>query len=230
MKNRLLLATALTALSFSAFAADLPARTFAPVAPAPIFSWTGFYVGGTVGAIGATTRYSGSDYSYGFSKNDAQSYGAVAGVTAGYNYQIGSMVLGLEADYSFSSAKNSFGSSDYVTGQTKIDSLGTVRARFGYAIDRTLLFATGGLAFGKVQSKTFLYHDSADCRSGFNKTQFGWTVGAGVEHALTQNLTIKAEALYVDLGSKKNVSNNCGCSTSFKNTATVARVGVNFKF
>jgi outer membrane immunogenic protein len=56
MKNTLLAATALTALSFSAFAADVPARTLAPVSPAPIFSWTGFYVGGTVGSLTASFR------------------------------------------------------------------------------------------------------------------------------------------------------------------------------
>jgi len=229
MKNRLLLATALTALSFSAFAADLPARTFAPVAPAPIFSWTGFYVGGTIGSASITTKYSSSDFGD-WSSNSSQGAGILAGVTAGYNYQIGSIVLGVEADYAFANAQNSYGSY-YVSNQSKLDSFGTLRARFGYAFDRTMVYATGGLAFGQVQSKSFLYYDSADCRSGFKKTAFGWTVGAGVEHALTKNLTIKAEALYADLGSKKNVENgDCGCRTSFKNTAAVARVGINFKF
>jgi outer membrane immunogenic protein len=58
----------------------------------------------------------------------------------------------------------------------------------------------------------------------------GWTIGGGLEQALTDHITVKVEALYVDLGTKHGCDNKCGCRTSFKNNAVVGRVGLNIKF
>jgi outer membrane immunogenic protein len=264
MKNVLLSATALVALCTTAFAADLPTRAVAPVAPAPIFSWTGVYVGGTVGIMSLRTT-SVSDFVFNtagasnpnYAKNNEKSNGAGAliGGTIGYNYQFANnLVAGVEFDLSYSTSQNSFGktgstaysgSSGSITrstnGKSQISSFGTVRTRLGYAADRTLFFVTGGLAYGKVKGGySTLYVDtyrggtpttSTETQS-FNKMDYGWTVGAGVEHALSNNVTLKVEALYFDLGKVTTTfaSNGPVYKASFKNDGVIGRVGVNYKF
>src|SRR5919112_4218568 len=184
MKKMLLSATALVALTAAASAADLPIRSAPPapiVAAVPVFTWTGFYVGVNAG--------------YGWNANDSITVGGVrfdlddeggfvGGAQAGYNYQIGSFVVGLEGDIQYADfggddrfdfdgdgiADDDFNNSDW---------FGTVRARAGVAFDRALIYATGGFAFA----------DDAT----------GWTVGGGLEYAFTNNLSAKIEGLYVSL-------------------------------
>ena len=235
MKNQLLIATALTALSFSALAADLPARTFAPASPAPIFSWTGFYVGGTIGALTADFKstdsyqsYSNSTYYYG-SKGTPTS--VTVGATIGYNQQFGSMVAGLEADYNFAKGTTNNVYDGYARdGKSTFGSFGTVRGRLGYAMDRTLFFVTAGLAVADIKGKS-----GYSCTTGFSKQKFGWVAGGGVEYALTNSLTVKAEALYADFGSmsasKTYGYQGCAHQTfKSKTTAVIGRTGLNFKF
>jgi len=241
MKSRLLLATALTALSFSAFAADLPTRTVAPVAPAPIFSWTGFYVGGSLGLVNHNGQFSGSydDNSYDGnflpgSTARSSGIGAMVGVQAGYNYQMGQMVLGLEADYSWANAGKTTVNYGYYSSEqgSKLTSFGTVRARAGVAFDRALVYATGGFAFGNVKSN--LYDDYEPLGYTTSSMRTGWTAGAGVEYALTNNVTLKAEGLYYALGSKTTANQIDGDSgySSYKDKSdgVLARIGMNFKF
>ena len=236
MKKILLAATALTALSFSAFAADLPARTFAPVASAPIFSWTGFYVGGTVGSLTSSIKETSSlaetSSSYFWTdpkKSSAAS--ATVGAAVGYNHQFGNIVAGLEADYNFANATtNAY--SGY--GTTTLGSFGTFRGRLGYAIDRTLIFATAGVAVARISGRTTIGDDAS-----FSKLTSGWVAGGGVEYALTNMLTVKAEALYADFGSASgnNVLVVAGPPSGIRTTefqsktsAVIGRVGMNFKF
>ena len=156
MKKILYSATALTALSFSAFAADLPARTFAPVAPAPIFSWTGFYVGANAGFIRSTAA--ATDLGGYWRRNEtihSSGSGVLGGIQAGYNYQVGDIVFGLEADLAATSANAKANSNADRADQHKTSALGTVRGRVGYAFDRTLLYVTGGLAYGNVKNRVF---------------------------------------------------------------------------
>ena len=230
MKKTLLAATALTTLSFSAFAADLPARTLAPVAPAPIFSWTGFYVGGSVGLISATTTLSDRVfYSTSGATARTATNGGILGINAGYNYQMGALVLGVETDIALSSANSSvdvYNNRAYTWG-SKLKDLGTLRARAGYAVDRALFYVTGGLAVGNVQNSTGGFYSGLTSSS--SKWTPGWTAGAGIEYALTSNWTVRGEALYVNLGKKTQVTPyNFGFG--FKNTSTVARAGLNYKF
>ena len=241
MKNTLLIATALTALSVSALAADLPARTLAPVASAPIFSWTGFYIGGTVGSLMASVKstsvYTGSGYSWAKTSNGPAPSATLA-AAVGYNHQFGNIVVGLEADYNFANAiqnksfNNFMGPSSLLT--TTLGSFGTFRGRVGYAIDRTLIFATAGVAVAHISGSA----DHGDDAS-FNKFTLGWVTGGGVENALTNTLTLKAEALYADFGSPSGINVYVGSSppssirtTDFKSktSAVTGRMGMNFKF
>lgn len=199
-----------TLLAVPAMAADLsrPAPAPAPVVSAPpVFSWTGFYIGGNAG------------YSWGKGKDAADFYGLdpsgwSAGGQVGYNYQfVNNVLVGVEADLQGGDiSSGAYGLS------SKLDYVGTVRARLGYAFDRVLPYVTGGLAYGKNTITDFGFSDS--------NTHVGWTVGGGVEYALTNNWTARAEYLYTDLGSK--TYDNIGADAGV--TSSTTRLGVNYKF
>ena len=176
--NKIILATVLAGLSSTgALAADLGARTYtkAPAMIATVSNWTGFYIGGTVGAAWSTDkiRLDAEATPYFNSVgggNDAPAFGALGspnikrtnvifGGKAGYNWQASNWVLGLEGDLS----SLRFRPSVTITGNphagfangtstfndsASSDWLATARARIGYAYDRTLLFGTAGVAFG----------------------------------------------------------------------------------
>jgi len=230
MKKTLLAATAFTALSFSAFSADLPARTFAPVAPAPIFSWTGFYVGANAGFIRSMAAATdGADF---WSSHEIDSSGSavLGGIQAGYNYQVGAIVFGLEADLAATNADAKNTTHVFRADQHKTSALGTVRGRVGYALDRTLLYVTGGLAHGNVKNSVantfFLTPPNAET-SGWRT---GYAVGGGVETAVNEHWTVKAEALYYNVGSSSAqfVISSVPYPFKTKNDGALARVGVNF--
>ncbi|MBB4040991.1 outer membrane immunogenic protein [Microvirga flocculans] len=172
MKKILLSSVALLGLATGAVAADLPSRRApAPVVAAvPVFTWTGFYVGVNAG-FGWSTNDSVTIAGVPYAVDDEA--GFVGGAQAGYNYQIGSFVVGLEGDIQYAD----FGGDHVVFDRD--DWFGTVRARAGVAFDRALVYATGGFAFA----------DDAN----------GWTVGGGLEYAFTNNLSAKIEGLYVSL-------------------------------
>lgn len=233
MKKTLLSATALTALSFSAFAADLSARTFAPVAPAPIFSWIGFYVGANAGFI--QSKAPATDLSSWWNPNEtihSSGSGVLGGIQVGYNYQVGAIVFGLEADLAAMStdAKANSNGNDRID-QHKTSALGTVRGRVGYAFDRTLLYVTGGLAYANVKNRV-----SDRSAPAFNAETTGWrtgyAVGGGVETAINADWTVKVEALYYNLGSNRAQFVDGGTNYAFKtkNDGALARIGVNYKF
>ncbi len=241
MKKFLLSATALTALSFTALAADLPSKKEAAAfAPSPIFTWAGAYLGGTIGLVDhsgkVVANYNDGGYLFN-SPVKAESKGVLGGVTSGFNYQASSsLVAGVEADISLSSAKSGqsgvgFGSG-WGTGfdSHSLSSLGTVRGRLGFLIDpATLAFATAGFAFGNV--KSVACDDGCDYGYTQSKWRLGWTAGGGVEHAFTRNWTGKIEALYYDLGSKSYANLNYPTYIySEKNSGALARIGVNYKF
>jgi outer membrane immunogenic protein len=137
--------------------------------------------------------------------------GFLVGSTLGANFQAGAFVFGIEGDIDYSGVTANIPAPG--TGTFNSRWISTVRARGGYAIDRVLLYVTGGGAFGNVQGP------------GVTTTGTGWTAGAGVEFALAQNWTAKAEYLFVDM---PNVAPTVGISGKF--TESMARVGVNYKF
>ncbi|MFT4120901.1 outer membrane protein [Bradyrhizobium sp.] len=191
--------------------------------------------------------------------------GALGGVQIGYNRQIGRQwVAGVETDINASDIKGSavatspvsFGAAFFAASQ-KVDWFGTVRARLGWLpSDRFLVFATGGLAYGHVGEDISLTRPSGvNVRNGVygfscspNETCFagassgvraGWTAGAGFEYALLQNLTAKAEYLYVDLGGNSVIGTafrgNGGIPASYTANFSslsfnIVRAGLNYRF
>ncbi|WEK48688.1 MAG: porin family protein [Candidatus Kaistia colombiensis] len=226
-------------------AADLTYEP-APVA-APVFNWTGFYIGVHAGIGGG--KFDGSfngfdreeDYSSNWSDN---AFGAFGGAQIGYNYQFSpNWVAGVEADIAASGVKsdhqysnyNGGGLNDTESAETKVDWFGTIRGRVGYAWDNVLFYGTGGAAYGNVKSNFSLGDDGGIyASSSDSNTRWGWTLGAGVEYGITKNITFKTEYLYVDLG-KTNFDGFSGFedrdgNTEVKTNFHTLKAGLNYKF
>jgi outer membrane immunogenic protein len=231
MKRTVLAFISTLAAIGSAFAADLPpAPAPMPRAPAvyvPVvapYNWGGIYVG--INGGGALADSSWSDPVFGNTGNFSVN-GGMVGATLGFNYQISQFVIGLEGDGDWANLKGTSFSAAATCGvgcTTESDWLATIRARGGFAVDRFLIFTTGGAAFGDIKA-------AAGALPWSTTTQTGWTAGAGVEYAFTDFLTAKVEYLYVDLGSASCGTANCaGSTTTVKLDENVIRAGVNFKF
>jgi len=226
MKRILFATTTVLALAgTSASAADLPRReppiVKAPVlVPEPGYNWTGFYLGINGGGGWGRSNFDGT-----FGTPDRfNTSGALIGGTLGYNLQFGQIVLGVEGDLDWSNIRGTAGCfAGVVTCETRNDWLGTARGRVGLAFDRLLPYVTGGLAVGDVNT-------NAAGLGSSSSTNAGWTVGAGLEFALSRNWSAKAEYLHVDLGNA-TCSPVCGPATTTTDfNANVVRGGVNFRF
>ena len=211
MKSVLLATAGLLVLSAfaPASAADMAARAPYVKAPPPaaIYNWTGFYIGGFGG-------YASEDSSA-FSMK-----GGFGGGTVGYNWQAGNIVYGLEVDAAggdVSASASAFG----VTAKSKVDALGTVRGRFGFAVDKVLFYGTGGYAW--VDNKMTL--SALGVSASQSNFHSGWTVGAGIEAFFAPQWSVKGEYLYRSLGSE----NYFGVRSGDLNLHTV-QVGVNYHF
>jgi outer membrane immunogenic protein len=252
LKKTIISVAALLSAGGAAFAADLPMRKEAPayVAPMPVFTWSGAYFGLNAGGVFTKNAHSMAGQSAAtqaainaglvpasMSKDKS---GFIGGVQAGYNWQTGAWVLGVEADVNYVGAKstasfvNPLG--DVVSARSDLRWLGTGRLRAGYAFDRFLVYATGGVAFGDVKQTAGYWSAGVPLYYGSkSEMRAGWTLGGGVEYAITNNVTVKGEYLYYDLG-KSTVSVDpvgvAGASYAarVKNDGHIVRAGLNWKF
>ncbi len=192
----------------TALAADLPAKAGdRPVVAVP-WSWTGFYLGGHIGAALALTDIAdplGAPI-YG---DNVRSPGFIGGGQIGFNYQLGSIVFGVEADASWvdSDGTNTCfavsGTTASSNCRVRPDLYATVTGRVGYAIDRSLLYVKGGAAWTRATVDMFVNQNTAGVFSSTNSvTASGWTAGGGVEYALTPNWSVKLEYSYLNFGSQ----------------------------
>jgi outer membrane immunogenic protein len=202
-------------------AADLPA--VAPqVAIAPMYNWSGFYLGAQIGyAWGNADRVN----TLGFA-NDFDFDGVIGGIHAGYNHQINNWVLGVEGDIEISGADGDDsgvgGSVDTIEAQW----LGSIRARVGYAFDRTLVYVTGGIAFAGIDATS----NNGVAAISDDNTHVGWTIGAGIERALTDNITARIEYRYTDLGDQDYTLAPAAANANYDLDTHSVRVGVSYKF
>lgn len=196
------LAAAMVALGCtSASAADL-AYTKAPVV-APVYSWTGCYVGATVGyrwGTSSVTAASGFGAGLPITNDLNRMDGFTGGGTLGCNYQTGAWVVGLEGDFSGGQAKDSQGvlppfNTTFIVSERQ-DWVATVRGRVGYAVNNWLFYGTGGLALTELK-QTLLFTPSGATNSQ-SQVLSGWTAGAGVEWGFASNWTAKVEYLYTE--------------------------------
>jgi outer membrane immunogenic protein len=209
-------AAALLIAPIAAQSADLQRNYKAPAYSAPAYAnWTGFYLGINGGYGFGKSSWSGG----GVSTGDFDVKGAQAGGTAGYNFQTGVWVWGLEGDFDWSGMKGSVGALE-----TKNDWMGTARGRFGYAGWNNLLpYITGGAAFGNIKG-------TAAGISAVSKTNIGWTAGVGLEYAFLGAWSAKVEYLYADLGKATCDAATCGVDTDVKFKTNLVRVGLNYRF
>lgn len=211
---------AAVAVAAPALAADLPQPVepipYADPVPAERFDWSGFYFGGHLG-WNWTDSETRNAVTGKFNTNDS---GIAGGVHAGYNFMMTpNLLLGAEADFSLSdiNKRKTVGAVNY---RTSSDWNGTVRARAGWAFDRFLVFGTGGLAIADLDVAANGVKDSA--------TRVGWTAGAGVEGAVTQNVTARLEYQYQDYGSKTFALGGQSYKTDLSNNQV--RFGLSYQF
>ncbi|WP_296522524.1 outer membrane protein [Rhodoplanes sp.] len=291
----MLAAVAASAVMPAAYAADMALKAQPMVPVVDPWNWTGFYVGGNVGyswgraksdytdvtttsvrtrdyrgfttpqptllsdttVVGATTTI--------FGDASTNVNGALGGLQAGYNFQSGRFVFGLETDFQWTGQRGDttvcaigcVTGSAFTTVDHKLAWFGTGRGRVGVTVDRYLVYATGGLAYGRINSDYAAgFIGGAAALLSTDRTRVGWTAGAGVEAFLTRNWTVKLEYLYVDLGDYGDQVGGASATstvilqntpqtaltrvidtTSTRNTAistgftdNILRVGINYKF
>ncbi|MGL5165561.1 MAG: outer membrane protein [Afipia sp.] len=250
--KRIVFATTLIALSSaSAMAADLPARTYTKAPPIVASDWTGFYAGVNVG-YGITDSAATSSVSpapgviFATTAGNVSAGGVIGGFQAGYNWQVApTWVFGLEADIQGADQKGGISGSTILLGpnnffatDSRLNYFGTVRARLGWlANPSTLLYATGGFAYGETElnlNRNLVSAGGLATSVSSRRTDTGWTVGGGLETKIWGNWTAKAEYLYVQLDNRSASVLDAGAgltqigSVDFKDH--IVRVGVNYKF
>jgi outer membrane immunogenic protein len=216
-----------------AIGADLPLYTKAPAVVTPMYDWSGFYVGVFGGGGLGNHNLNNANGPAGFANFTVnyESKGALGGGEAGYNWQSGNIVFGVEGDAFWSSFKGddaaqALGAID----ATKLRWGATLRGRGGIAVDRLMLFFTGGWAYGE-----FLHTDT-DLVNGLGIDQFsanrsGLTAGGGIAYAITDNLIGKVEYRYFDFGRYVRAAPlNGQLPYTVDNTYSVVTLGLDFKF
>ena len=221
----LFLGLLLAGVASSAMAADLPTRKGTPVAPqvyAPAFTWGGLYLGINGGyAYGATSN-----------TNFASPSGGAIGATLGYNWQMGQLVFGAEGDfdYAFTKRSNNFAFAGGGLGSNtyKVNWITTERLRLGYAVDRALFYVTGGFAAVDTRATA---NTNAAAFNNLSQTSWrtGGALGGGIEYAFTNNITAKAEYLWLPM-SDKTYFGGTPFAENNKLNVNLFRVGLNYKF
>jgi outer membrane immunogenic protein len=268
--QRAVLAAAIAAFGFvnSADAADMPAKTPVYKSVAPVFNWSGWYVGGNAGYGFGSSNISNTGLDFAginiitnglvpASLGDRPK-GFVGGLQLGWNQQAGNIVYGAEADFSYAHIGDSAsqtlsvsvpppGLTIVTSGEQKLDWFGTLRGRLGVvAQDRSLIYATGGLAYGRgtISASAINTTNPLGCGSivvfcmagSAAQWKAGWTIGGGWEYAFAQNWSAKLEYLYYDLGniSEANLPLSGGTVATMQSSArlngSIARVGLNYLF
>lgn len=185
-------------------AADMPMK--APPAPRVVSDWAGFYLG-VHGGYG-WARFSSDNFDplsalIPGALHNPQPQGGLFGGHAGFNWQRGAWVGGLEVDFSGADLREAQSFSDpgaiAASLATKIDMLATARARFGFLPAQNLLvYGTGGVAWGHASAKETVEASGVRSIVATNESMFGWTVGAGLEYRLVENLLLRVEYLHYD--------------------------------
>ncbi len=186
-------------------AADLGrgySQPYAAPPPPMVYRWMGPYIGANLG------------YQFGSaSNNPTEPSGIMGGLQAGYNWQNGNLVFGVETDINLSGADDVFAPWKFSNPW-----FGTLRGRLGFAANNVLFYGTGGLAYGGLELQQNLLSE--------DKTHLGWTVGAGMEFGLTQQWSAKLEYLYLSYADRSySIS-----GTSVGLDTNVVRFGVNYRF
>lgn len=179
----------------AAYSADLPAKAARPALAAPVWTWDGFYIGAHVGGAWGTVE---SEFTaVAFPIASASVNGFLGGGQIGYNFQSGVIVVGVEADASWANIKGTTPCLFVLSCKREVDMLGTITGRLGFTADRALIYAKGGAAWAHFEHDVSIIGVSL---ASADKTVWGWTVGTGIEYAITPNWSAKAEYNFMDFG------------------------------
>src|SRR5262245_44175485 len=195
------------------------------------YNWTGPYVGGFVGRVWGEEDWRSVDFGASIVP-DFDGY--FVGGQVGYNVQLGKIVVGIEGDYGWTNANGGKQCPNFFfTCQAELENLGSVTARVGYSFGRALFYAKGGWAGGEVIATGTLNTVPAVPVSVETKWQNGWTLGGGMEFALTDRWSAKAEYMHYDLGKERFVITTGGVLSEAVDIDTrgdTVRIGVNYHF
>lgn len=232
----MLLKVALASLALlvggAASAADLPYRK-GELPPAPalpeFYAWSGFYAGGQIGYSWGSERtrfIAANGAATAFSYDTDALFG---GGHLGFNTQIGSFVVGLEGDVEALNADGSF-SDPFGTGGVKRDWQASVRGRLGFAMDRFMIYATGGAAFTEFDQH--FVNLGTGLRETTQTSRSGWTVGGGVAYAVTDRLIAGVEYRYTDFGRFNRFGRSAflGFTTDHDSTQHALRTSLSYRF
>ena len=230
MKKILLTTVALAALGAPALAADMAARPYtkAPVIAAPIYNWTGFYIGAHVGAaFGNDNTFAGLVVN---NNDDARFLGGIQG---GADYQFApNWVLGIEGQYSWLGDSNrtaTFPVGGYVFNYDQ-RAIGSITGRLGYTWGPGLIYVKGGYAYS--DNRETLLQAGVPVAFAFDKNhRDGWTVGAGLEYMFAPNWSGKVEYQYYDFGNAAFTAPVALAPFgSYRNDEHTVKVGINYRF
>jgi outer membrane immunogenic protein len=241
-------------------AADLPThKATPPIAPPPAFTWAGGYAGSNIGvgfidgkADPACINPAGVSLGVGCAvapQLKLSAAGFLAGAQSGYNWQFNSIVLGFEDDIqgaglqksssttgTFPQTGGTFTALGTITAKERLNYFGTVRGRLGYAFDRLLIYATGGLIYGDMNLSFSRLFPAVSFVGSDDSLRFGGTIGGGFEYAFNDRWSAKVEGLYYSFGSKTLLStalpapNGFQTGFKFREDGELVRVGLNYRF
>jgi outer membrane immunogenic protein len=243
--KKLFLATSAIAFAGSASAADMPARMAmkAPVVAAIPFTWSGCYVGGHAGYGWGRENFNDPTGNFTAAPGGnlgVRSEGAIVGGQLGCNYQVASnWVIGVEGMGAWTDINGS--SPDLVFGtknlSSKTEALASVTGRLGYTVDHVMFYGKGGGAWARDR-----YQENTPGFAPFlippdvftaRVDRFGWTVGAGVEWAFTDNWSTRLEYNHYDFGTRSvNLTDAIGViiPANVSQRIDTVTVGINYRF
>lgn len=216
MLKKIIPALAAIVVAAPALAGDLPSMKSAPLPPPVVvaYDWTGFYLGADLGGAWAQGQYSGP-----FATVNVNGDLIMGGAFLGYNRQYGSFVVGLEGDVQGLGVDRTLPGTNLRVQQNL---LASINGRLGFAFDRVLVYAIGGVAFSDTKF-------SDDLAASYSNSNAGFDVGGGIEYAFLPNWTLRAEYRYYDFG-KVSATTARLVNFSFDKTDSTVRVGVAYKF
>jgi outer membrane immunogenic protein len=239
MKVRAALLGSLSVLAMAAVsqAADLPLKAgpARAVPYVPVASWSGFYVGLHAGYGRALHEQHylteiGGCYDTDFATCTITGSGGLAGLHAGYNWQSGVFVYGIEVDGTWTGIKETrFSTTSEATITVDVEWLVSFRGRMGLAMHDTMAYVTGGAALGGFNSG---WCGPGGYCSKFSDVEWGFVVGAGIEHQFSRNWSIRGEFLYYGFPQASRADTNASgtYTTQFTHDIMVGRVGVSYKW
>jgi outer membrane immunogenic protein len=246
MKKIALAALAVSMLmTGAAGAADMAVKARPAPIPPPVFTWTGFYIGVHGGGDWFDKSWSASpsapfalcDPLCGANVSNHTGSSWLAGAQAGFNYQTGMWVLGVEADGSWTDLKGSstnLFNPAVLLSNSRTDALATIAGRVGIATNQALFYVKGGGAWANDR----FYTSAAGVPLQLtNDTRSGWMVGVGVEYAFTNNWSVKAEYNHLGFGTRTETlaaQPTCNICVAFpydiRQTVDLVKVGLNYRF